>query len=558
MRASLSWTCLLLLACSASGTASGRDPAPEPDAGTDAPDVTDGGAPPATDDAGLVPPTEDAGFVPPMEDGGFAPPMEDAGFAPPMEDAGFDAGADDNGAPPGYGPVDGLELSGLEMYQSIRVPLVVNGAPATRTIPLLANKPSLLRVFVRPTGAWSPQTVMALVRFETRDGERTFRTEAMVSGASVVETAATTLNVLVPRDVLTPETSVSVRLLAPGGRGAEATTRYPRDGSQLDLQLLTNGTLDVVVVPIRYNADGSGRMPDVSDAALEDLRNHFLALWPVVDVRIRLRAPVSTNSTLPPSSGQAWSNLLSGIGNLRQTDGAPADEYYVGLIAPTATYAEFCSRGCIAGMAPLNSRNAASQRYGVAVGYNTEASRYTAIHELAHSMGRAHAPCGNPAGVDPAFPHAGGAIGVWGFDFRNRTLIRPNTADFMGYCNPQWVSDYTYRAMRERVVAVTGSRTLSGRALPHHLFQLGPFQAPRWAGVLDEEPAESGEDEQVVMVRARDAYGRSLGWVAARQVELSVAGYANLLVPEIEGAVRYETTSGGILEIRERESVLVH
>ena len=39
----------------------------------------------------------------------------------------------------------------------------------------------------------------------------------------------------------------------------------------------------------------------------------------------------------------------------------------------------------------------------------------TAAHELGHSHGRNHAPCGmglDPSSIDPAYPHDGGKIGV--------------------------------------------------------------------------------------------------------------------------------------------------
>lgn len=495
-------------------------------------------------------PTDLDGGAPPGQDGGGT----DAG--PPAIDAGVEEPPDPTDLPAGYGPVDGLELAGLEMYQTLRVPLVESGAVAPRTLPLMANKPSLLRVFVRPTGSWSPRAVMAFVRIEGNEGLQTFSAEATVSGASSVETASSTLNVVIPREALTAGASVSVTLAVPGGTGGELA-HFPRDGSQLDLQLLTSGVLDVVIVPIRYDADGSGRLPDVSEGALEALKQQLLSMWPVTDVTFRVRDVVGTSNAIAPTSGQSWSNLLGGLGNLRQSDGAAQEEYYLGLVAPSASYREFCSRGCIAGIAPLNTRNAQSQRYGLSLGYGDESSRFTAIHELGHAHGRPHAPCGGASGAENSFPHAGGNVGVWGYDFRNRTLHNPTTKDFMGYCNPQWVSDWSYLRLRERVVAVTGTRTLSARTTPHHSFQLAPFQAPRWAGLFDEAPTQA--DDETVMMRARDAYGRPLGWVAARRVELSVPGFATLLVPDVAGAAHYETASGATYEVRSTESsVLYH
>jgi hypothetical protein len=56
--------------------------------------------------------------------------------------------------------------------------------------------------------------------------------------------------------------------------------------------------------------------------------------------------------------------------------------------------------------------------------------------------------------TDPSYPHSGGSIGEWGYDLIRGELVEPSTADFMGYCDPSWVSDYTYTALFNRLVAV--------------------------------------------------------------------------------------------------------
>jgi hypothetical protein len=50
--------------------------------------------------------------------------------------------------------------------------------------------------------------------------------------------------------------------------------------------------------------------------------------------------------------------------------------------------------------------------------------------------------------VDPSFPHAGGSIGTWGLDVAAMVLKDPAVfKDLMGYCNPDWISDYNYLAV---------------------------------------------------------------------------------------------------------------
>jgi hypothetical protein len=95
-------------------------------------------------------------------------------------------------------------------------------------------------------------------------------------------------------------------------------------------------------------------------------------------------------------------------------------------------------------------------------------------HELGHTWGRRHSPCGSPpAGtIDEVYPstgpYAGGKIGVFGFDVTAGSLKPPSVPDIMGYCvNPSpWVSDYTYRAVMDFRQANPGSVVASAVPQP--------------------------------------------------------------------------------------------
>lgn len=96
---------------------------------------------------------------------------------------------------------------------------------------------------------------------------------------------------------------------------------------------------------------------------------------------------------------------------------------------------------------------------------------YTA-HEFAHAIGREHPSKGNEcdhSADDDDFPYTDSAIGpyngdgselglVWGFDFGDSLLGLPRQPiassiwrDFMGYCNFQWISDYTYNGLYDDI-----------------------------------------------------------------------------------------------------------
>ena len=76
---------------------------------------------------------------------------------------------------------------------------------------------------------------------------------------------------------------------------------------------------------------------------------------------------------------------------------------------------------------------------------------------VGHAHGRAHAPC-ETRDYDYNYPYSGGLIGTWGYNSLNQQIKNPNnTADFMGYRELNWISDYTYEALYDRIVAVSGS-----------------------------------------------------------------------------------------------------
>ena len=106
-------------------------------------------------------------------------------------------------------------------------------------------------------------------------------------------------------------------------------------------------------------------------------------------------------------------------------------------------------------------------------------------HEVGHNLGLRHAPCGGALGTDESYPYPNGSTGVWGYDFRDSTLVSPeNRRDIMGYCyEVGWLSDYYF----EKVIAHREEK--EGTAARDRMAVAGPESEMLvlWGGVVDGE-----------------------------------------------------------------------
>jgi hypothetical protein len=148
-----------------------------------------------------------------------------------------------------------------------------------------------------------------------------------------------------------------------------------------------------------------------------------------------------------------------------------------------------------------------------AAGWDRTPSRAeVAAHEWGHNFGRYHVDCGGPAGPDPNYPYPGGSIGVYGFDLTLSLLRSPASYyDLMSYCSPDWISDYTYRAVLS-YRATTAARPAAAGPQPVLLVwgrigRAGMVLEPAFElSAAPSLPVRAGP----YRVQGRDAAGRSL------------------------------------------------
>ena len=380
-----------------------------------------------------------AGYVEPGNEGTGAGPDDGDTETPP------DPG-DDGSSPPGpTGPMgfaDGVSITDVDLYQGVRRPLVQAGQPAASDLPVVAGRDGLLRIFYQTTSGYDGLPVTA--RLTVSNAATVEHTTALIGTSSQAQLSST-INLDVPGNLLTPGAEFRVELLqpAPQSSGANVTAAYPSSGASAPMGVQAGGKkLRILLVPVQ----SGGTLPDTSPAQVDRYQTLFREIYPVPEVEVMVRSQAySFPGAL--TTYQGWSDLLDDISDLRSTDNASDDVYYYGIHAVDA--GGLLGLGWVAGPSDVWNRAA------IGVGWTGMTSAETAVHEVGHNHGREHAPCGVPD-PDLAFPHPGASIGTWGYSpSRNELLAPTGYVDFMSYCEPAWISDYTFKALFARLTQVS-------------------------------------------------------------------------------------------------------
>lgn len=426
---------------------------------------------------------------------------------------------------------NGLHIREIALYQTVKVPLVRNGAwLPQRSVPVVQGKKSMVRVFVDTLPGYRPHNVRAVLHIGDPAEPTQIADQKSIASNSTDAQLSSTFTFQVDGELLTDATKLSVSLLEAScddELGAAEDARFPFTGTQ-ELEATAIDKLEVVLVPVRTD----GRVPVTNAAEVQKMRSALLAFYPVPDVEVRVREPLEWTDTVDALDGASWSNLLSQIVRERRNDAPAANVYYFGLVQPAATFRTYCARGCVLGLAPQTTSVMSNAQVGLGASFADAQTYETMVHELGHAHGRGHAPCvenGEIDGVDPGYPDPIGSTATWGWDSRTNMLQPPTHKDIMGYCEPNWISAYNYGALATRSAQVNQKAKLVGAPDEHwdHILLYANHGA-RWAGMFETRmPAGKLESADVL-----DARGNAIERIEVVRIPLSHTGDAWLYIPE--------------------------
>ena len=304
-------------------------------------------------------------------------------------------------------------------------------------VPLVADEPALLRVFVTASTATDTGIPPVRATFYV-GGDETHAVDIPGSTTPIptrIDEAESALgksaNAEIPGSVVQPGLEMVIEIdpqntLDPG---LGVTKRIPGTG-RAPVLVESMPRLDVTFVPFLWALGGDSSAVHLAQGMAFDPQQHDMlwdtrTLMPVRDLAVTAHPPVLTTTT-------NVYDLYRETALIRTIEEGTG--HYMGIMPEGVV-------GGDSGLAGLGGRVA----FAVANGF-------VIAHELGHNMGLLHAPCGTAG--DRTFPHVDGSIGGWGYDFRGEgELVSPAARDLMSYCGPpRWVSDYFFAdALRYRL-----------------------------------------------------------------------------------------------------------
>ena len=339
-----------------------------------------------------------------------------------------------------------LSLPIVYLTQAIQSP--------SRGVRLIAGREALLRVLAaanEPRAFFEPEVVATF----TLSGKETHRVVMQRNDDQIptrTDEGDLTLsyNALIPGDVIVPGAEMVVEFdpgeTVPLAPGSEA--RFPATGGD-SLRVVEAPPMSLTAVPVLEATEPDSSVLEWTSGISGDSPQLGLLkhAFPFSEFTAKPHDIYMTSLDLTNADDQ-WGLVLE-LEALRTAENGTG--YYYGVASS--------NNGSVRGRARINGWASMGK-----------ASMPEVAHEVGHNLDLRHAPCGGAGGPDPTFPYPDGSIGMWGYDFRDGSLVSPDhRRDIMGYCYERgWLSDYYFEKVidHRRELATDQARALLAAAGP--------------------------------------------------------------------------------------------
>jgi len=338
-------------------------------------------------------------------------------------------------------PMRNLTVSAIEISQAIQTP--------DNSMPLIADRPTIARVQIGVQHTAPITGVTARLHGERDETElqpplTPFNASETITAPLVPnrEQFDQTLNFLLP-----PAWTEAGHLILWVEINPDRTVPEDDYNDNLSayhgLYFQAIPPLQVDIIPVTYQKNGQGQtyVPSLDASNQFGLYTLPQHIYPIPSTRTELHGEYLYTGDLGTESG--WNDLRLELSRSSIIESPEFD--------PSATTLRY-------GVLPSEAR--LDGKIGLAVirdptSIGVIGFRDVAAHEMGHSLGLHHAPCGVVA-PDSNYPYEGGIIGQVGINVYDLQLIPSGHKDVMSYCYPKWISDYHYHKLIAQLLPIPG------------------------------------------------------------------------------------------------------